>query len=480
MSAAGLMARINRTFVLSLLIAASSIFLLFQLYNYRQYSSQNGLDALSSKGYLSGKEAHWHLLKRFLGLVHKFKLPVFLVDTASLNLLSQDAVLYRDSQLKEPHCSFLCTHRDFTTFALFGNLWKYDAALLDAAAERGLELLEVHGKDPRLISMDDLTAKEIPLHFLFRFNSRLVHVVVLYERSGKYLWHGPLRLRSSMDRTFAPFGKLDFGHHAGAYDSCVDSNSDGTHSLQSIHWPELILTTLDGLDVRIPKNYSRFLHEHSSSRFLECHCKEAKAFYQLYPEDTSPEAVDFRMRAKSLLHLASKVLSVLGVPFWLSSGTCLGWYRQCNIIPYSKDVDLGIWIKDYRHDITQAFQKAGLPLKHKFGKVEDSLELSFQGNDVKLDIFFFYDEGDIVWNGGTQAKSGKKFKYVFPRFSLCWTELMELKVRVPCETGDYVMANYGPNWNVPVKTWDWKTSPFNVHENGVWPVREWDDVIQVY
>lgn len=71
-------------------------------------------------------------------------------------------------------------------------------------------------------------------------------------------------------------------------------------------------------------------------------------------------------------------------------------------------------------------------------------------------------------------------RYVFPRFSLCWTELMELKVQVPCETGDYVTANYGPNWNVPVKTWDWKSSPFNVQENGVWPVREWDDVIQVY
>lgn len=67
-----------------------------------------------------------HLLKKFLGLVHKFKLPVFLVDTASLTLLSQDAVLYRDSRLNEPHCSFFCTHRDFTTFALYGNLWKYD------------------------------------------------------------------------------------------------------------------------------------------------------------------------------------------------------------------------------------------------------------------------------------------------------------------------------------------------------------------
>lgn len=68
------------------------------------------------------------MLKKFLGLVHKFKLPVFLVDTASLKLLSPDAVLYRDSQLKEPRCSFLCTHRDFTTFALLGNLWKYDVS----------------------------------------------------------------------------------------------------------------------------------------------------------------------------------------------------------------------------------------------------------------------------------------------------------------------------------------------------------------
>lgn len=72
------------------------------------------------------------------------------------------------------------------------------------------------------------------------------------------------------------------------------------------------------------------------------------------------------------------------------------------------------------------------------------------------------------------------FRYVFPRFSLCWTELVDLKARVPCETLDYVTANYGPKWNVPVKVWDWKSSPPNVQENGVWPVREWDDVIQVY
>lgn len=45
-------------------------------------------------------------------------------------------------------------------------------------------------------------------------------------------------------------------------------------------------------------------------------------------------------------------------------------------------------------------------------QVEDSLELSFLSDDVKLDVFFFYQDGDLVWNGGTQAKSGRKFKLV--------------------------------------------------------------------
>lgn len=52
-------------------------------------------------------------------------------------------------------------------------------------------------------------------------------------------------------------------------------------------------------------------------------------------------------------------------------------------------------------------------------QVEDSLELSFQGqDDVKLDIFFFYEETDHMWNGGTQAKTGKKFKYESDKYFL--------------------------------------------------------------
>ncbi|XP_013888474.1 ribitol-5-phosphate transferase FKTN [Austrofundulus limnaeus] len=458
------MPRVNRTVVLALLLISSCAFLLFQLHYYRKYvSKQSGLHILNPAGHVTSSQVQWQTLKRFLALAHHFRLPLFLTDVAALSLLSQDAVRQRDRLVHEQHCSFLCTGRPIISFALQANLWKYDPGFLLAAQQKGFDLLELRGEDPRLASLDTLSGQELPLHFLFRLHSYIIHVVLLYERSGKYLWHGPLRLKASMDRSFAPFKLLEYGRHAGAY-----------------HRPELILTVLDGLDVQVPHNISDFLMQQRGARFLECRYRDARSFLQLYPEDTSAAAVDFHRKAKSLLQLASRTLAALHIPFWISSGTCLGWFRQCSIISYSRDVDIGVFITDFRPEVVSAFRDAGFSLKHKFGKVEDSLELSFLDNDVKLDIFFFYKDGGVVWNGGTQAKSGRKFKYIFPVFSLCWAELLEVRVRVPCETLDYVMANYGPTWNIPVKSWDWKTSPSNVLENGVWPVLEWAELIQVY
>ncbi|KAG7262445.1 hypothetical protein CRUP_000308 [Coryphaenoides rupestris] len=288
-------------------------------------------------------------------------------------------------------------------------------AFATAASQKGLEVEQVRGPDPRLLEEGaELSAAQIPLHFLFR--STYGHII---QRSGGYLWHAPLRLAPTADHRLAPPTNLPYGRHAGAY--------------------------------------------HSQARFIECRHKEARAFYQLYPEEGSVQAAEFRQGARSVLSLAARTLARLNIPFWISSGTCLA----------------------------TAFASAGLPLKHSFGKVEDSLELSFQspGGGVKLDIFFFYQEesegegerGDMVWNGGTQAKSGRKFKYVFPSFKLCWAELVGVQVRVPCTTLDYVRANYGHEaWSSPVTAWDWKTSPSNVMENGVWPREDWSKVIQIY
>uniref|UniRef100_A0A3B3U783 Fukutin n=1 Tax=Poecilia latipinna TaxID=48699 RepID=A0A3B3U783_9TELE len=435
------MPRVNRTFVFVLLLASSCAFLLFQLYYYRNYVSKVR-GGTPRSGMMCCQN-----LKKFLALAQFFRLPLFLADSAALALLSQDALRQRDRAMREPHCSFLCAGRPITSFALPASQWQLSVSAPPSGSGFLLENTPGH---PVLGCCSTCPS---------------LQVVLLYERSGGYLWHGALRLKATADPSFAPFRLLDYGRHAGAYDRSA---------------PELLLTVVDGLDVRVPRNISRFLVQRQEARFLECRYHDARSFLQLYPDDSSAAAVEFRRKAKVLLRLAAQTLGRLDIPFWISSGTCLGWYRQCGVISYSRDVDIGIFISDFRPQITTAFRDAGMSLKHQFGKVEDSLELSFLGEDVKLDIFFFYRDGDVVWNGGTQAKSGRKFKYVFPSFSLCWAELLEVKVRVPCETLDYVMANYGGTWSVPVKSWDWKSSPSNVIENGVWPVAEWAGLIQVY
>ena len=74
------------------------------------------------------------------------------------------------------------------------------------------------------------------------------------------------------------------------------------------------------------------------------------------------------------------------------AGTLLGWYRQCDVITYSGDVDFGIFIHDYDARLIAEFQRAGLELMHLFGKTTDSFELSFAFGEMKLDLFFFYRE----------------------------------------------------------------------------------------
>lgn len=123
-------------------------------------------------------------------------------------------------------------------------------------------------------------------------------MVFLYERSGNYLWHGALRLKANADRSFAPFKLLDYGRHAGAYDRYntlqrergdrINHLSDVITSL-SVKWfcavapcrPELVLTVLDGLDVQVPRNISRFLSEQRNARFLECRYRDARNFLQV-------------------------------------------------------------------------------------------------------------------------------------------------------------------------------------------------------
>ncbi|KAI8483430.1 hypothetical protein Bbelb_388930, partial [Branchiostoma belcheri] len=285
---------------------------------------------------------------------------------------------------------------------------------------------------------------QVPHHMLFRRQDSIIHIVVLYERPGKFLWHAAVEPGNPSQKWTSLIGdrKIQFGKYEGVYDNM-----------------EIVPTKLDGVKLNIPKDPAAFLQQIPEARFQECNYEQARAFYTAYGSDLTARDVGFIRRAKSLLSKSKAVLDRIGVRFWIGGGTLLGWFRQCGIIPYTKDVDIGIWIKDYKDTLIPAFQAAGLSLRHKFGKMEDSFQLAFRSENVKLDIFFFYEEGDTMWYGSTHGRTREKFKYIFPRFTLCWTELLDMKVRVPCQTLAYIHADVGTNWFEPVKDTPMKLLP---------------------
>ncbi|RZF44734.1 hypothetical protein LSTR_LSTR000686 [Laodelphax striatellus] len=299
-------------------------------------------------------------------------------------------------------------------------------------------------------------------------------IVVLRKREGNNWWFG------HMKNDINYIGKLtSIGVPFSNIKHTLFARSEGMIEKFKASWKFIPGTHLDFL---FPVNITAFLLDSSKCRYVECNQERANRFNRTYGLVQTKSAQRFRHKAWKLLSKAKAVLDSLGIEFWLNSGTLLGYARECDIIAHSRDVDIGTMAGSYSDKIEPAMTSHGLRMILRLGRPNDSLELSFSDqSSIKLDVFFFYRDSDgTYWNGGTQVKSGRKFKYTFPPFELCWTLFKGLKVKVPCNTEKFVEANYGPNWFTPVTKWDWKSSPFNVRPNGQWPPTEWPFVIQVF
>ena len=94
------------------------------------------------------------------------------------------------------------------------------------------------------------------------------------------------------------------------------------------HRFEISKVAIDGIHLRAPAYPAHFLTMLAHSEFIECNDHRASTFHARHPRDESTEAQVFRENARLLLTKAKEALDQLGIPFWLSSGTCLGTTTQ--------------------------------------------------------------------------------------------------------------------------------------------------------
>ncbi|GFW46479.1 fukutin [Trichonephila clavipes] len=178
------------------------------------------------------------------------------------------------------------------------------------------------------------SGKSFTSHVFFKNKDWLIHLVVFYEREN-FLWHSSLRVPPNAKRAF---GELSFAESASAYEE---------FSYESLGFKDKSLSFIN-----IPSSPQYFLFEMASSKFLECNSTIVSTFLKSnqtgIPNKHSSTLTEERFNKRTIVGLQElkAIFNPLLMHFWIWSGTMLGWYRQCGVIPYTSDVDFGAWASE--------------------------------------------------------------------------------------------------------------------------------------
>ena len=163
------------------------------------------------------------------------------------------------------------------------------------------------------------------------------------------------------------------------------------------------------------------------------------------------EFMDQEAGKKGLLAI-KKALDELGVPFMIAAGTLLGIYRDGELLPHDKDIDLAIPWSVPRTELINAVQRYGFACHYsqddiagEKGKYNISLVHVATGSTI--DFFFIKPEGDVIVGG--IYKNGKILHTRRTNRGRCQIEYAGQKWQTFGEPDLFLEEIYGKDWRTP-------------------------------
>ncbi|CAD5223009.1 unnamed protein product [Bursaphelenchus okinawaensis] len=165
------------------------------------------------------------------------------------------------------------------------------------------------------------------------------------------------------------------------------------------------------------------------------------------------------------------------VTVFLIGGSLLGWYRECDIIEHTHDLDFAIQYKEYR---TEFFKHLDSVYRRRFraGRIEEGLETSYHvwGN-VRADFFIMYQKNKTTeYIAGMMPWKRQVIRYYSPRITkMCSGDLHGQLVYVPCNTEAILESTYGKQWykDVPTNSYNYAESSSNTEMGEVFSEAQW-------
>ena len=429
-------------------------------------------------------------LTEFLDVFKTLMTPMLLIDMDILPLLFRSRP--KEWHASDHKCKQLCKlhpeEKHVVSFAA-------EAAHFVVKMPDIMRMLSAHNFSLHLSlvkNQSSIDGEYLPTYLWLAKKDHIIQLAFLHRRNShikdaEYLWVGPITDEHWNETVRALAPVLTDGWHdmerMGLKFPRYEHAFDITHNLLAVP------TDIDGHQVAVPYHIDKFMKMYQGSKFLTCNQTKAtefrKSFHKAFPPPTSNELRNLRDMVE-VLRITKYVFDIKDYSFWLTGDLLLDWYRECNISRFQKDLEIGVWASEFDsvekvNELIQHLEFQNLTLVHTFGQLSDSYEIRFHldtNENVNINILFFYEDGDVIWNGRTDHFVNQKYKYRFPRPEFCWTEFVYYKVQIPCDTHTYVTTMFGDKWNVLVPSSRRKHSDSNNMDlNGYWLQKEWKEAI---
>lgn len=201
--------------------------------------------------------------------------------------------------------------------------------------------------------------------FLLKYKGYEIAIHVFHTR-GSFLWIGSLA---------RPYSKIKWFN-------------DVPRAMQMFK----LITMQDSRNnlIKVTENIDKFLFDYQHSKFIECNSELASNYTS---SGKYEQKEDLNKRITPCMIELADTLESMYKRYWLSSGTLLGWYRQCGIIAHTTDIDFSMSIKEYEDRLNHhfRFKSRNIFLWLQLGRKKNSLEFRLGGCEFSYDIFFLYE-----------------------------------------------------------------------------------------
>lgn len=166
-----------------------------------------------------------------------------------------------------------------------------------------------------------------------------------------------------------------------------------------------------------------------------------------------------------LLELQS-LLDQHAIPFFLAYGTLLGIYRDSELLPHDKDLDIGLNWECSRDHLIKVLRESGRYWVDPKSSNPKTYHFNFGVIDKKrgisIDFFFFKPDAEYLLSGFHHLPNPLLWR--FNGFDLGEIVYRGRTFKIPSNPERFLIDIYGPNWRIPDPYFDSLVTGYNLTE----------------